>query len=541
METPGIDGLESEEQEERARRADAAAPWPDPLPLEAPAPPPYPLDALPPVLADQVADVARVVQVPPDLPGAVALSVVAACVARRSVVSLGDGATPTHVEPLCLYIAAVSPSGTRKSAALRDMLSPLYARERVLQREAEPEVRAAAERRKLAEARLEAVRKAQARERDPSEREGLCAEAEALARDLPPVPALPSLVVDDRTPEALALDLAEQDGAVLLASAEGADLFAVAAGRHVRDGGDQATIYLHAYDGERLDVRRITRDAVRVEDPALSIVITPQPIVLERLREHPELHHRGLVPRFALVAAPDLAGTRRYNPTAAPDTRVRTAYADTLERLLALPRPTEASAVPRLRLAGEALELWRTYQDRVERDLADGEPLAAIREWASKQPGRVARIAGGLHLVATIGAGRPWRDAIGPETVAAAVCLGAYLEAHALVAYGVMRADPRLRLARAIVRWIRRTRRDRITQRDAQAYVAPHGPERTPEAVGEACALLVEHGWLRPLDPPERHGPGRQRSPAYAVHPVLAAAGDGVDTVDGSDVQEVAV
>src|SRR5438034_5792456 len=125
METPGIDGLEREE--ERARRDGADAPWPDPLPLETAEPPAYPLDALPRVLADQVADVARVTQVPTDLPGAIALGVVAACAARRAVVALGDGPTPTHVEPLCLYVAAVSPSGTRQRAALRDMLAPLHA------------------------------------------------------------------------------------------------------------------------------------------------------------------------------------------------------------------------------------------------------------------------------------------------------------------------------------------------------------------------------------------------------------------------------
>jgi len=522
--TPGLDGLEREE--EGARR-DAATPWPDPLPLEAGVPPAYPLDALPPVLAKQVADVARVTQVPTDLPGAIALGVVAPCAARRAVVALGDGPTPTHVEPLCLYVAPVSPSGTRKSAALGDMLAPFYAREAVMQREAEPEVRAAAERRRLAEARLDALRKAQARTDDPADRERLCAEAEALARDLPPVPALPRLVVDDRTPEALALDLAEQEGSVLLASAEGADLFAVAAGRHVRDGGDQASIYLHAYDGERIDVRRITREAVRVEDPALSIIITPQPIVLERLREHPELHHRGLVPRFALVVAPDLAGTRRYDPDAAPDLRIRAAYAAALERLLALPRAADRASTPRLRLAGDTLELWRSYADRVERDLADGGPLAAIREWASKQAGRVARIAGGLHLVATVASGRPWAEAVRPETVASAVRLGEYLEAHALVAYDVMRADPRLRHARQILRWLRRTGASRVTERDALGTLT-HGPERTAEATHEACVLLVAHDWLRPEPPPPRRRPGRPESPAYRVHPAVA---DGIAEV----------
>ncbi|TMB18864.1 MAG: DUF3987 domain-containing protein, partial [Deltaproteobacteria bacterium] len=418
---------------------------------------------------------------------------------------------------LCLYVAAVSPSGTRKSAALRDMLAPLYQRECVLQRQAEPEVRAAAERRKLAEARLEAIRKAKARVQDPDARERLCAEAETLARELPPVPAVPRLVVDDRTPEALALDLAEQEGSVLLASAEGADLFAVAAGRHVRDGGDQATIYLHAYDGERIDVRRITREAVRVEDPALSIVITPQPVVLERLREHPELHHRGLVPRFGLVVAPDLAGTRRYDPTATPNLRVRTAYVAALERLLALPRPRDAAAVPRLRLAGAALEVWRAYADRLERDLADGGRLALVREWASKHAGRVARIAGGLHLVATVGMARPWAEVIPAETVAAAVRLGEYLEAQALVAYDVMRADPRLRQARRHARCSSRTGgsapsrsrggRDRAAPRRRPTPSTPRSLRRWPRWRSDhACP----HGRARR----GRYPPRRRRGPA---------------------------
>jgi hypothetical protein len=129
----------------------------------------------------------------------------------------------------------------------------------------------------------------------------------------------------------------------------------------------------------------------------------------------------------------------------------------------------------------------------------------------------VARIAGALHLAT----GRPVQGpgaVVRPETVAAAVRLGKYLEAHALAAYDVMRADPRLRLARAILRWAGRTGADRLTERDALTHAAPHGADRTAAAVHEACGVLVEHGWLRPLGSPRR-GPGRPPSPAYAVHP----------------------
>src|SRR5262249_5629397 len=158
---------------------------------------------------------------------------------------------------------------------------------------------------------------------------------------------------------------------------------------------------------------------------------------------------------------------RLYDPTAAPDYRVRTAYAEMVNSLLALPRTTERATTPRLRITGQALDRWRAYHDRVERELGDGGRLAPICEWASKHAGRVVRIAGGLHLVKTIGAGQPWCQDIRPDTVEAACRIGEYLEAHALVAYGVMRADQRLRLARVILRWVRRTGARRVTERDA--------------------------------------------------------------------------
>ena len=520
METPGIDDLEREEQARNWRGVSANiadAEWPDPFPADMLPVPAFPIEALPDAVADMVQDVAQVTKVPPDLPALVGLGAVAAAGARRALVAIGG----THTEPLNLYTAPVAESGERKGPMLRAMLAPLYEMQREQQRAAQPEVAAAAERRRCAEKRLEVLRGQAAKANDPDGRQRLTAEAEALARELPPLLALPKLVVSDRTPEKLEQDLADQGGALLLASEEAGTLFAIAGGRYARDGGAQLDTLLKAYDGGEIDTDRITRGAVTVEAPTLSIIVTPQPFLLQQLRDRPEFHHRGLLPRFAFALPRSMVGERLHDRSAAPDDAVRDAYRETFRRLLALPKPAAVAEVSRLRIEGDALAAWVAYHDRLEAELRDGGRLCAIREWASKQPGRVARIAGALHLVVTVGGGRPWRDRIEARTVEAACGIGEYLEAHALVAYDVMRADPRLRQARAIHRWLRRLRATHMTERDALGVVS-HGPERTMACIHDACTLLVDHGWLRPLPEVPQHGRGRPRSPGYAVHPRIA-------------------
>jgi hypothetical protein len=516
MSTSSIDDLERLRAESAGPRTtpDNANTWPDPLPLDDTAVVPFPVDAFPRILSDFVADVARVRQVPPDLPALLALSVISASVARRAVVRIAE----SHTEPLNLYVAVVAASGERKTPPFRDCLDPVYRAQRELQRAAEPIHRAAVERRAAQMKRLEHLRTQAARENDPSVREQTIAEAEQLACDLTPEPVLPRLLVDDRTPERLEVDLAEQGGALLLASEEAGTLFAVAAGRYARDGGDQAETLLKAYDGGRIDTHRITRAAVACDAPALSICVTPQPIILEQLREHPALHHRGLLPRFLWAIPATLAGGRLYDVTSKPDPTVHRGYADLVTRLLELYRPSDPEALPALALRDDALAAWVAYADRVERDLGDGGRLAPIREWASKQAGRVARIAGGLHLVETVGAGRGWVAAIPRTVVESATAIGAYLEAHALKAYDVMWTDPRIRTARAVLRWLERTTPREITVRSTHAALSRAvAPDR--EAVVGGLNVLVEHGYLRPLPSTPTGRPGRPASAGYAVHP----------------------
>src|SRR5262249_10807161 len=136
----------------------------------------------------------------------------------------------------------------------------------------------------------------------------------------------------------------------------------------------------------------------------------------------------------------------------------------------------DGEELPHLQIEGDALTVWAAYNDRVEHEMREGERLAAIREWASKQPGRVARLAGVLHLIEMVGTGSSTSAstsmAIPAHTVEAACRLGEYFEAHALAAYDMMAALPQIEGARRVLAWITRTRQTRFSARDAFSALA---------------------------------------------------------------------
>jgi hypothetical protein len=534
MSTPALDDLArvQAEHDRRLNYTDARAAlnddpdaWPDPLSLDALSVPPFPLDALPPVLANMVNDVARVTQTPPDLAGLMALGVIGFVCSRRVDVAIGS----THIEPLNLYCACVAESGARKGPAQRAVTAPMQTLERRLWTEKKPEIERAQQQRKIAEKHLERLSEQAAKTDDLEKRKSLTDEAAQLASELPVVAAMPKLVVSDRTTEKLELDLAEQAGALLIADEEAATLFAIAGGRYTRDGTAQLDVYLKAYDRGVIDTGRISRDLVRCQTPELSIVVTPQPILLQQLREHPEFNHRGFLPRFLFSMPRSLVGFRRHQHATAPDATVREAYATMVTRLHSLPKKADGEELPHLRIEGTAHDRWVTYADRVEKDMREGEKLVSIREWVNKQPGRVARLAGILHLVETIGSNSvesvDRATEISAHTVEAACRLGEYFEAHALAAYDVLGAVPEIEGSRRILAWMRR-RKDplaRFSERDVAVGLGV-GQGRFFTMMGElvpCLRLLVAYSYLRPVPMPERSGAGQKPSPCYDVHPGL--------------------
>jgi replicative DNA helicase len=499
----GGDGDRSEDDAGATGSADCST-WEAPVEFNSPTfGPPVPLEALPSAVGDYVSAVACVHQVSADLVAAAALGTLAAAGAGRVEVEIGS----THVEPVNLYIAPVADPGERKAQVLRCCAFPLEDVERELVVAAGPRIAAATQRRAVEDRRLKVLHELAAKADDPAEREKHVAEATQLEQALTIVPASPQLLFDDVTPEAVAKALAEQGGRIAIFSEEAGGLFEMLAGRYA-NGVTSLDVHLKAYDGGMIRANRVSRSRVVIDRPALTIVVTPQPTILDTIATHPDFRGRGLLGRFAFVLPRSLVGHRRYQKDCTISADVRETYARAVRAILALDlRPR------RLRIEQDALTRWAAYADELETAQAEGGRLSHLRDWASKHAGRVARIAALLHLVE-----HPTAEpaAIAVETITAAWVLGQWLEGHALAAFGRMSADPRTRIARWVLAWIRRHRFATFTLRQ----LADHKRDvDRPEDFLPALGLLEARHFLRPDPPATPRKPGRPASPSFTVNP----------------------
>jgi hypothetical protein len=328
---------------------------------------------------------------------------------------------------------------------IRETTFPLEEEERRLVEAAAPGIAAAKVERAIAEKRLKRLQETAANDKDAKKRDQAKSEALELSQDLPPVPPEPQLLLDDATPEALAKTLDEQDGCIAIVSEEAGTLFEMMCGKY-REGVPDLDVYLKAYDGGSIRVNRISRESLAAERATLTIMVTPQPAILDRLAERSELRGRGLLGRILFIIPPSRVGTRMYQNVAI-DAAAKAAYGEALGRILRLPRCSREDPHRRLVIRGKALEIWAEYADQVEREQADGGWLYGVRDWASKHASRVARIAGIFHLLDPRNWPAPFAVPIAPETVAAAWAVGEWFCDHALAAFSRMGADPRVAMA----------------------------------------------------------------------------------------------
>jgi len=124
----------------------------------------------------------------------------------------------------------------------------------------------------------------------------------------------------------------------------------------------------------------------------------------------------------------------RPTSTVPPAPLIRAAYGALVDRLAQTwPRQLEGGDLPHLVLAGASWDCWAAYYERVEHELLDDGRFGTIKEWGNKQPGRVARLAGLLHLATHPD---PTSREISVATITAACELGEYFEARQVAAHG---------------------------------------------------------------------------------------------------------
>lgn len=485
-------------------RAVVDEPWDQPVPLGRQVTlPPFPTDALPPWLAQFVDELAVALQTPRDLPGVLALVALATAAGGRAVVEVRPG----WREPLNLFTAVAMAPGSRKSGVFARITEPLNVAELEAIANARPLVVEAATRKKAAQSAADQAAviagKTDLEKRDEAVRRAV--EAEEMAEAVT-VPAMPRLLADDATPEALASLLVDQRGRIAVLSPEG-DIFEMMAGRY--SGAPNLAVYLKGHAGDALRVDRKGRAPEHIPAPALTVGLAVQPAVLASLADRPGFRGRGLLARFLYSLPVNNVGTRRSGAPAV-SAEVGKRYDDEITVLVrSLAEWDDPAAIP---FTTEADRVLLAFEERIEPRLGPGGDLAHVADWGAKLAGAAARIAGLLHLGANVRTG--WGQPVQADAVERAIILADYFSLHAVAVFDMMNADELIADARAVADWM--GDREEFTRRDVHRAFQSRFPK-----VGDidpVLELLEEHGWIRRRQEPPP-GPGRPPSPTYLVNP----------------------
>ena len=487
-------------------------PWDTPtLPAE-PTPPPFPLTSLPTWAQEHAQAAAEQVQVPVDLTAMLVIGSLAAAATGRATVQV----SPNWAEPVNLYLVTAMRSGSGKSAAEKLCCGWLrtWQAERLAERLDEYEL--ARRMAKVAEKRAAEVEKSMiVGTKTSSDLREALVELQA-ARDA--VPALPRLLADDATPEAVANLLAAHGERLAIMSTE-ADLFdMVLKGKP----GQRANlnVYLKAWSGDQMIRDRkggseTGPESTTLERPLMTISVTVQPSVLRRLFADDEMASRGFSARFMFSLPEDLIGRRDQGRRFDGDQLAGRATYETTATALADTWASWKHPAP-IHLEHDAAQALRTFLVELEPHLAVGARHERLGEWVNKLHGSIARYAGLLHLAEHHGPSTP----IDLVTMTRAIDLGRYWLDTAAIVMGHDQGVEEQALA--LLEFMAGDGRDEFTLRDIQQGVRRPGIglDKVADYV-PAIEFLVDNGWLRELTAGWKADVGKKGTPVarFALWP----------------------
>ena len=482
-------------------------PWPDPIPLTTTTKTPeFPSHTLPTWITNQTQQIARNIQVAHDLPASLALGAL-------SVIALGNTKIRYQRnnwnQPLNLYIAIALPPSAGKTPAKNAIFWPLEQIE--LQRIAQAkEIKDLADSdRRMLEKQLRTIEEKVTK--NPDNQGNDQDERRHLIQKLNDLPKATTgrLLVDDTTTEALGVTLSENNGHIALISAEGG-LFDRIAGMY-NDGTANLDLFLEAWSGGRYIVDRIKRDSIQIPSANIVITTTIQPQTLAELGARKQFAGRGFTARFLICKPSTNVGQRDRLQTTHTDEQTENLYN---HKITELARKHHATTT-QLNISQPASDHYAQWDQKLENQLGEGQPLEHLAEWIGKLRSNLLRIAALLHIAHE----QPGTD-IELHIMTQAIEIADYYLAHMLAISDEWGTDETTSKTLKIVKWLYRTKPDRITIRDIMRH-----NRRTINTADETLPilqLLVDKTYLRPLfDGPVMPGQRGKASQEFAVNPKI--------------------
>lgn len=467
-------------------------PWPElaeaPLPL-------FPAELLPERCRELVEAVAASFPVPVDYAACALLGVASSALVGRVMIQPRAG----HREPVQLFLGLVGESGTKKSGTMKLFAAPL----REWLAEANREIIG---RNKQTQRRRDMlIEESRKKGIDIDDRLRLMDEADQI-QDEPEV----EILQGDVTTEALVRGMQRQGGRGVIYTDEG-NIVNILAGVTYGRMGAAANIdaVLQGYDGGEVNVDRATGSNVHLDRADLALTVGLQPALMERMTETPELADRGFPQRLLFFIPESLRGVKVDGlPTI--DQTLLDEWRGLVHKLAALNRVGAPVLLPLTKEArAEYMAYWQSIEDRISTEFGTPD---ALRSWARKAHGKVARLALLLALLDDPGA-----QLVEACHVRNAVAMmEGYFIPHAKKAFGG--GDHLSAEAKGLVPLLGREFRESelfYHVRGQTIYKGKGGRERFSLALMELC----EKGYIRTVVTPP--GKGRPPSPTYEVNPCL--------------------
>jgi len=459
-----------------------------PIPLGAASIPKWPQDVFPDKLQSFLNELSTSTETPLELAALSCFSILATASHGKFCVQVNPG----YSEPVNIWTSVALPSGSRKTSVFNTLMEPLISWERRKKKELEPKMVQFQSEKKTAEARIKELRRKAASADDDAFKE-LSQEITLLESTLDEDIVIPQLWTADVTPETLADLMAENKERMAILSDE-AGIFDIIGGRY-SNGIPNLDVFLQGHACSSSRVNRKGKTPVFLEKATLSVGLVPQPEVLQGLTKNPLFRGRGLLARFLYAMPTSNLGNRTLD-TVPLSSSSCAQYEQLIHSILNIDGSNKV-----IGLSPKVYSEWHAYALAIEIQMGEGGPLCFMRDWASKLPGAIARLAGLLHICRHA-YGDPELIDIGSEDMKAAIRLGHCLVEHAKIAFDSMGADPALDGARVILDWIKRTQPERFTFHEC--HYAHKSRFKRAKELEPAIEVLKERNYIFEKDEDEK-------------------------------------
>lgn len=486
--------------------------WETPVTLEDFLLPVFKSDLLPAPLSSFAEELARFSETPIELAAMIALGTISATTARAFEIEVKPG----YREPINIWVCVALDSGNRKSSVVSECTAPISAWEARRSDELQAEVKESYSKRKSEESFIASLRGKLGKLDDEQERLAMFKRIAELESQLTEVVRVPQLWAADINSESAGMIMYENNERMAVLTDE-AGFFDTLAGRY-SGGVPNLDLFLKAHAGTPERVNRVGRPPVQMKRPSLTIVVSPQRSVLHSLASVPGFRGKGFLARFLYLLPRSPLGYRRLS-VPSMSASILGEYSFLIDSLLNRvfdEGSTKLAPAQLLKLSGPAYDQWLAFALELEPKLREEGDLYALKDWASKLPGATARIAALFHLIESTFQVEELSLLVTESSMLRAISLSKVLIEHAKASFGIMGQDPEIESARAVLRWIERTKCPRFTERDC--HHALQSRFKRVKDLRPALQVLVEHHFIREAHrSPVPHRPSR----AFFVNPNL--------------------